>query len=49
MYIVPTMLAELLQDGCTALHLAAREGQTTRVDHLCSTPGIDVNIQDKVS
>ena len=50
MYIVPTMLAELLQDaGNTALHLAAKEGHTACVDHLLSTPGIDVNIQDNVS
>ena len=46
------MLTELLyplQDGDTPLHLAIREGHTTFVDHLLSTPGIDVNIKDKVS
>ena len=51
-YIVPTMLTELLyplQDGHTPLHLAAREGHTTSVEHLLSTPGIDVNIKDVVS
>ena len=51
-YIVPTMLAELLyplQDGCTPLHYAAKEGHTTCVEHLLSTPGIDVNIKDRVS
>ena len=49
---VPTMLSELLyplQDGDTPLHLAAREGHTTCVEGLVSTPGIDVNIKGKVS
>ena len=47
-----TMLTELLyslQDGDTPLHLAARGGHTTCVEHLLSTPGIDVNIKDEVS
>ena len=51
-YIVPTMLTELLyprQYGYTALHLALRNGHTTCVESLLSTPGIDVNIGDKVS
>ena len=51
MYIVPTMLIELLyslQDGNTALNLAVNGGHTTCVEHLLSTPGIDVNI-NKVS
>ena len=51
-YIAPTMLTELLyplQDGDTPLHLAARRGHTACVEHLLSTPGIDVNIRDKVS
>ena len=51
-YIVPTMLTELfypLQDGNTPLYLAAGSGHTTCVEHLLSTPGIDVNIQNKVS
>ena len=46
------MLAELLyplQDGHTPLHLAAKEGRPTYVERLLSTPGIDVNIKDKVS
>ena len=47
-----TMLTELLyplQDGYTPLHFAAEEGHTTCVKHFLSTPGIDVNIQNKVS
>ena len=47
------MLAELLyppfQYGIAPLHYAARGGLTTCVEHLLSTPGIDVNIEDKVS
>ena len=46
------MLTELLyplQDGDTPLHLALREGHTTCVEHLLSTPGINVNIGNKVS
>ena len=46
------MLAELLyplQEGYTPLHLAARRGHTTCVEHLLSTPGINVNIRDEVS
>ena len=35
-----------LQWGGTPLHLAAREGHTTCVEHLLSTPGIDVNIMN---
>ena len=38
-----------LQDGDAPLHLAAREGHTTCVEHLLSTPGIDVNIKNWVS
>ena len=53
MYIVPTdILAELLyplQDGGTPLHLAAEGGHTTCVEYLISTPGINVNIKDRVS
>ena len=52
-YIVPTMLAELLyplqRGGDTPLHLAASGHHTTCVEHLLSTPGIDVNIKDEVS
>ena len=51
-YIVPTMLTELLypfQDGDTPLHLALRGGHTACVEHLLSTPGIDVNIKGNVS
>ena len=46
------MLTELLyplQDGGTPLHFAALKAHTTCVEHLLSTPGIDVNIKDKVS
>ena len=41
------MLTELLyplQDGYAPLHYAAEGGHTTCVEHLLSTPGIDVNI-----
>ena len=51
-YIVLTMLTELLyqyQDGYTPLHYAAMGGHTTYVERLLSTPGIEVNIKDKVS
>ena len=47
-----TMLTKSLcqpQDGDTPLHLAAEEGHTTCVEHLLSTPGIDVNIKNKVN
>ena len=46
------MLAELLyppQGRYAPLHLAAWCGHTTCVEHLLSTPGIDVNIKDYVS
>ena len=52
MYIVPTMLTELLyplQYGYTPLHLAAQGGHTTCVDFLHSTPGINANVQDEVN
>ena len=45
-YIVPTILTELLyplQGGHTPLHYAVKEGHTTCVEHLLSTPGIDVD------
>ena len=52
MYI-PTMLTELLyllQIGdTTPLHYAAEGGHTTCVERLLSTPGIDVNTEDRVS
>ena len=51
-YILPTMLTEILyplQYGYSPLHLAANGGHTTCVEHLVSTPGIDVNIKDMVS
>ena len=47
-YIVPTMLTELLyplQYGEAPLHYAVKRGHTTCVEHLLSTPGIDVNIK----
>ena len=46
------MLTELLyplQNGYTPLHYAAKGDHTTYLEHLLSTPGIDVNIKDKVS
>ena len=52
MYICTLLLTELLyplQHGYTPLHLAAKEGHTTCVEHFLSTPGIDVNIKDRVS
>ena len=48
----PTMLTEILyslQYGDTPLHLAAKGGHTACVVHLLSTPGIEVNIKNKVS
>ena len=45
------MLTELLyplQDGDAPLHNAAREGHTTCLERLLSTPGIDINIKNKV-
>ena len=51
-YIAPTMLAELLyplQYATTPLHDATKRGHITCVEHLLSTPGIDVNIKDWVS
>ena len=47
-----SMLTELLyplQGGNTSLHLAARRGHTTCVEHLLTTSGIDANIKDSVS
>ena len=35
--------------GDTPLLLAARGGHTTCVEHLLSTPGIDVNIKNRVT
>ena len=52
MYMLPTMLTELLyplQLGQTPLHYAAMVGDATCVEHLLSTPGIDVNITNVVS
>ena len=37
------------QSGFTPLHLAANGGRTTCVERLLSTPGVDVNIKDRVS
>ena len=47
--LYPPELLYPLQDGLTPLHFAARGGHTTSVEHLLSTPGIDVNITDKVN
>ena len=44
-----TGLLYALQGGYTPLHLAIWEGHTTCVESLLSTPGIDVNIGNKVS
>ena len=52
MYMLPTVLTEKLyplQLGQTPLHLAVGGAQTTCVERLLSTPGIDVNIKDKVN
>ena len=52
LYPLHCMLADLLyplQYGATPLHLAAVYGSTTCVERLLSTPGIDVNIKDRVS
>ena len=43
MYIMLTQLLYPIQDGYTPLHFAARVGRTTCVEHLLSTPGIDVD------
>ena len=46
------MLSEIFyasQKDNTPLHLAARGGHTTCVEHLFSTTGIDVNIKNEVS
>ena len=46
------MLTELLyplQCGRTPLHYATLGGHITCVEHLLSTPGIGVNIKDRVS
>ena len=46
--LYPTELLYPLQGGDTPLLLAVK-GHTTCVERLLSTPGIDVNIKDKVS
>ena len=38
-----------LQNGNTPLHCAAQNGHTICVERLLSTPGIEVNIGNKVS
>ena len=38
-----------LQGSDTPLHLAAERGYSVCVEHLLSTPGIDVNIKNWVS
>ena len=37
-----------LQYGNTPLHLAAKGGHTTCMEHLLCTPGLDVNIKNRV-
>ena len=49
MVLLMTELLYPLQGSDTPLHLAAEGGHTTCVEHLLSTPGIDVNIKDRVS
>ena len=54
MYMCTLLLTELfypLQRGYTPLHHATLGGDTIHVcvEHLLSTPGIDVNIKDMVS
>ena len=44
-----TALLYPLQDGDAPLRNAAREGHTTCLERLLSTPGIDINIKNKVS
>ena len=44
-----SLLTGLLQDGVSPLHNAAWGGHTACVEHLISTPGIDVNIKNVVS
>ena len=41
--------AQFQHDGHTLLHLAAGEGDTTYMECLLSTPGIDVNIKSTMS
>ena len=48
-YIVPTELLYPLQDGNTPLHYAAKGSHTAVVERLLSTPGIYVNIKNRVS
>ena len=47
--LYPTELLYPLQGGDTPLHLATKGRHTTCAERLLSTPGIDVNIHDKVS
>ena len=48
-YIVPTELLYPLQNGYTPLHYAAKGSHTAVVERLLSTPGIYVNIKNRVS
>ena len=48
-YIVPTELLYQLQDGYSPLHYAAKGSHTAVVERLLSTPGIYVNIKNRVS
>ena len=48
MYVLIEPLYQL-QYGSTPLHHAVNGGHTACVEHLLSTPGIDVNTKDEVS
>ena len=49
MLITIYLLYPLQKDAIVQLHDAASEGHTGCLEHVLSTPGIDVNIKNKVS
>ena len=53
MHFAHSMLSELLYtiqwDGDTPLHVAVQGDHITCAERLLSTPGIDINIKNKVS